>query len=149
LRCEKKAKEGKKTMVRLAATHNFRVALAEREPEDPQPPKPVTIAIGMPTSDSERAALATSLGGGCRVVDIRDAPPDTAILVVPPCSAHAIASLMDTYPIARVLVLEGPCPPRCGPVTTLIRAGAFGYAVSETEPGDLAESINWARNAAA
>ncbi|HUE58933.1 MAG TPA: hypothetical protein VMO88_05070, partial [Acidimicrobiales bacterium] len=95
------------------------------------------------------AALAVSLGGGCRVVDIRDAPADTAILVVPPCSAHAITTLMDAYPIARVLVVEGPCPPRCGPVTTLIRAGAFGYAVRDAEPGDLAESINWVRETAA
>ncbi len=136
-------------MAKLAAKYSIGGALGEREPQDPYPPNPVTIAIGMPTSDSERAALATSLGGGCRVVDIREAPPDTAILVVPPCSAHAINSLMDAYPLARVLVLEGPCPPRCGPITRLIRAGAFGYAVSATEPGDLAESINWVRNAAA
>lgn len=135
-------------MVRLAARYTVGNALAGGDPSNPRPLDPLTIAIGMPTSDSERAALAASLGGGCRVVDIRDAPADTAILVVLPCSAHAISSLMDAYPIARVLVIEGPCPPRCGPVTTLIRAGAFGYAVRDTEPGDLAESINWVRDAA-
>ena len=136
-------------MAKLAARYTIEGALGEREPEDRYRPNPVTIAIGMPTSDSERTTLASSLGGGCRVVDIREAPPHTAILVVPPCSAHAINSLMEAYPLARVLVLEGPCPPRCGPITRLIRAGAFGYAVSETELGDLAESINWVRNAAA
>ena len=103
----------------------------------------------MPTSDTDRDVLAKSLGGGCRVMDIRDAPPDAAILVVPPCSAHAISTLMDSFPEARILVLEGPCPPRCGPVTSMFRAGAFGYAVAKTGTGDLAESINWVLDIAA
>ena len=101
----------------------------------------LTVAIGMPMPDRDRAALESALAPRCRVVDIRDAPRDTAILVVPPCSTQAIETLMIGFPRAKILVVEGPWLILSGPVSSAIRAGAFGYAVGETGPGDLAESI--------
>jgi hypothetical protein len=109
----------------------------------------LTVAIGMPMPDGDRAALEAALAPGFRVVDIRDAPPDTAIVVVPPCSAHAIETLTVGFPLAKILVVEGPWPILSGPVTCAIRAGAYGYAVGETGPGDLAESIAWISDRAA
>ena len=97
----------------------------------------------------DRTALESALAPRCRVVDIRDAPADTAIVVVPPCSTHAIETLMVCFPRAKILVVEGPWPILSGPVTSSIRAGAFGYAVGETGPGDLAESIAWISDRAA
>lgn len=119
-------------------------------PPPGQPGYPVlTVAIGMPMSDRDRAALESALAPPCRVVDIRDAPADAAIVVVPPCSTRAIETLMVGFPRAKVLVVEGPWPILSGPVTNAIRAGAFGYAVGETGPGDLAESIAWISDPAA
>ncbi|HEX4863047.1 MAG TPA: hypothetical protein VFV02_03190 [Acidimicrobiales bacterium] len=100
-------------------------------------------------TDRDRAALESALIPRWRVVDIREAPPETAIVVVPPCSAHAIETLMAGFPVAKVLVVEGPSPGLRGPVTGAIRAGAFGYAVGETGPADLAESIAWIGDPAA
>jgi hypothetical protein len=109
----------------------------------------LTVAIGMPMPDRDRVALESALASGFRVVDIRDAPLDTAIVVVPPCSAHAIETLMVGFPRAKILVVEGPWTILSGPVTSAIRAGAYGYAIGETGPGDLAESITWISDRAA
>lgn len=133
------------------------VSLASRRPSTSAPgPAPglpgyrvLTVAIGMPMPDRDRAALESALAPRCRVVDIRDAPPDTAIVVVPPCSTHAIETLMVGFSHAKILVVEGPWPVLSGPVSSAIRAGAFGYAVGEKGPGDLAESIAWISDPAA
>lgn len=134
-------------MVRLA------IRPPSTSPAGPSPGRPgypvLTVAIGMPMPGRDRAALESALVPRSRVVDIRDAPPDTAIVVVPPCSTHAIETLMAGFPRAKVLVVEGPWPILCGPVTSAIRAGAFGYVVGETGPDDLAESIAWISDAAA
>lgn len=94
-------------------------------------------------SDQDRAELESALTPQTRVLDIRDAPADTPIVVVPPCSVHAIEALLTDFPRAKVLVVEGPHPARRGPVTDAINAGAFGYAVGDDGTADLAQSITW------
>ena len=138
-------------MVRLAIRRpSTGTPLPRTDPAPGRPGRPAfTVAIGMPMPDRDRVSLESALTPRCRVVDIRDAPPDTAIVVVPRCSAQAIVTVIAGFPRAKVLVIEGPCPVLSGPVTSAIRAGAFGYAVGEVGPGDLAESIAWISDLAA
>jgi hypothetical protein len=97
----------------------------------------ITIAVGMPMPGEERATIGAALGPGYRVVDICEAPLDTALIVVGPCSAGAMRMLHRTFPHAGVLVLEREASTTWGPVISALRAGAIAYVVAGAEPNSL------------
>jgi hypothetical protein len=97
----------------------------------------ISIAIGMPMDGDERAGIGTALGPGFRVVDICEAPLDTALVVVGPCSAGAMRMLNRTFPHARLLVMEREGSTSGGPVIRALRAGAIAYIVSGAEQNYL------------
>jgi hypothetical protein len=97
-----------------------------------------TIAIGMPMAGEERARIGAALGSGYRVVDIREAPLDTAMVVVGPCSAGAMRMLNRAFPQAGLLVLERATSNTGGPVIRALRGGAIAYVVSGAEQNYLA-----------
>jgi hypothetical protein len=108
--------------------------------EAPVQPDVITIATGMPMSGDERHKIVTALGPGYRVVDIREAPLDTTLIVVGPCSAGAIRELTATFPHARVLVIERQGATTAGPVVRALRAGAVAYVVAEADQNHLPAS---------
>jgi hypothetical protein len=97
----------------------------------------VTIAIGMPMASEERARIGAAMGPGYQVVDIREAPLDTALVLVGPCSAGAMRMLNRTFPHASVLVLEREASAAGGPVIRALRGGAIAYVVSGAEQNYL------------
>jgi hypothetical protein len=97
----------------------------------------VTVAIGMPMTNEELADIGAALGPGYRVVDIREAPLDTALVVVGPCSAGAMRMLNRTFPDASLLVLEREESRTGGPVIRALRGGAVAYIVSGAEQNYL------------
>ena len=98
----------------------------------------ITVAIGMPMAGDEHARIGAALGPGYRVVDIREAPVDTALVVVGPCSAGAMRMLNRTFPHASLLVMEREASSSGGPVIRALRAGAIAYIVSGAEQNYLA-----------
>jgi hypothetical protein len=108
------------------------------------PPAPeegvITVALGMPMSGDERNRIRAELGPAYRVVDICEAPLDTAVIVVGPCSAGALRMLTATFPDADVVVVEREDSRAIGPVTNALRAGARAYIVAVTEPDSLPAS---------
>ena len=98
----------------------------------------ITIATGMPMTSEERAGIGAALGPGYRVVDIREAPVDTALVVVGPCSAGAMRMLNRAFPRASLLVVEREASTAPGPVIRALRAGAIAYIVSGAEQNYLA-----------
>jgi hypothetical protein len=100
----------------------------------------ITIALGMPVPVEERNGIAAVLGAAYRVVDICEAPLDTAVVVVGPCSAGAIRALTRTFPDAEVLVVEREASTTTGPVSSALRAGATAYVVTGTEHNQMPAS---------
>jgi hypothetical protein len=95
-------------MVRFASCEAPNESQNERDETDEAPPseRPYTVAIGMPISESELGSLRRALGPRYSVMDIREAPPDVSVLVVPRCSPGAIDALGRTFPSAQVVVLD-------------------------------------------
>jgi hypothetical protein len=106
----------------------------------PDPSRGLTIAMGMPTSADERDTIEAAIGLSYRVVDIREAPVDTSLVVVGPCSAAAIERLRTTFPQAGVLVVERQATTGAGPVINALRAGALAYIVAGSQPLELSSS---------
>ncbi len=100
----------------------------------------VTIAMGMPVTEEERDAIATAIGAGYWVVDICEAPVDTSLVVVGPCSSGAIRMITSTFPQAGVLVVERQAATIAGPVVRALRAGALAYIVAGPPQGHLGTS---------
>jgi hypothetical protein len=97
----------------------------------------ITIALGMPVTGEERGAIQAAIGPSYQVVDICEAPVDTSLVLVGPCSAAAIQMLTSTFPQAGVLVVERSGAATSGPVISALRAGALAYIVAEPQQGNL------------
>jgi hypothetical protein len=69
-------------------------------------PVPVTVAVAMPLSPAELDAIQDALGTGYAVVDIRTAPPESNVVVVPRCSPGTIRAVRRTFPGAEVLIVD-------------------------------------------
>jgi hypothetical protein len=103
-------------------------------------------AVGWPSGPSDRAALATAMGPGWRVVDIREAPPSVSALLLPPCSPRAVSAVRAEFTSARIVVIEAsgtgeglsdhdhltPC--RC------LSAGADAHVLARG-PADMAAAV--------
>jgi hypothetical protein len=69
-------------------------------------PVPVTVAVALPLSQAELDAIQDGLGVEYVVFDIRCAPPESDVVVVPPCSPGTIRAVCRTFPMAEVVVVE-------------------------------------------
>jgi hypothetical protein len=125
--------------------------LASRETNHPDTTKsgdasePVIIAMALPLSEDERGAMQQALGERFVVTDIRRAARNSAVVVVPPCSPGAIAALLQTFPMAQVLVVEPVADTGDGPVGRALSKGASSFVRTDGAAG-LAESIRWAQS---
>ena len=88
------------------------------------------IAVGFPTSELDRAEIAAEFGRPCRIEDIRQAPPDSALVLVPPCSPQALRNLRRSYPGAEIVVVDEAAHPDRGAVYRALEAGASEYATA-------------------
>jgi hypothetical protein len=102
------------------------------------------VAVALRLSPEQLEALRDALGPECAVEDIRRAPRDSALVVVPPCSPGALTAVMRTFPKARVLVVEMEGDATSGPVARALGAGAAGY-VGPVAAAGLAQSVRWAQ----
>lgn len=92
------------------------------------------IAVGFPSEEAERQCLAAAVGAR-RIEDIRRAPADATLVLVPPCSPQALRALRRAYPAAAIVVVDEATHPERGAVFRALDAGAAGY----TTPADLHE----------
>lgn len=88
------------------------------------------IAVGFPTSELDRRAIADEVGRECRIEDIRQAPPDAALVLVRPCSPQALRMLRRSYPSADIVVVDEAAHPENGAVHRALEAGATEYATA-------------------
>jgi hypothetical protein len=102
------------------------------------------VAIALPWSPERLRAMQEALGPGFVVEDIRTAPPETALVVVPPCSPGAIRAVKRTFPAARVLIVEAGATTPAGPVNRAMLAGASGY-LPAVDNATLADSLRGIR----
>lgn len=63
------------------------------------------MVVSFPVTPSTLEALSTALGPDFEVMDIRAAPPESELLLCPPCSPGAIRSLKRAFPAAQIVVL--------------------------------------------
>ncbi len=113
-------------------------------PEASSGPPPVRVVATTMLKVDARARLSEQLGPGFVVLDLRNAPPSTDIVIAPVISAQTISALKHMFPKARVVLTEvedaemGVFFP--GPVRRAVDAGADGYVVA----GDLASLADFA-----
>ena len=103
----------------------------------------VTVAVASPLSQDQLGALQDALGPSFAVADIRWAPRESAVVVVPPCSPGTINAVLGAFPLAQVLVVEVDAGVG-GPVGRALSAGASAY-LGPVGPAGLAESVRWAQ----
>ncbi len=103
----------------------------------------ITVAIALPLSPAQMQAVQAALGSAFAVEDIRRAPRESAIVVVPPCSAGTIRAVRRDFPAARVVVIEANTGENAGPIGRALASGAAVYA-GATGPAGLADSVRWA-----
>ena len=60
---------------------------------------PEVVAVGFPLSAEQRQTMAEAMGPGYELEDIRQAPADAALVLVPPCSPQALRALQALFPI--------------------------------------------------
>lgn len=118
------------------AANGTDTGLESDEPAEPsRPSEQVTVvAAAMKLSAQARAILSEQLGPGHLVVDIRQAPTSTEVLLVPVLSGNALAGLRGQFPNARIIVTEiddteADVDYR-GPVRRMLDAGADAYLPS-------------------
>jgi hypothetical protein len=115
--------------------------LSTREPHFSQPTgadgpvPPVVVAVALRRSARELEDMQEALGAGFIVEDIRTAPAEAAVVVVPPCSPGAIKAILHAFPSAQVVVVEGEATARVGPVERVLLAGAVDYVRTLTAGG--------------
>jgi hypothetical protein len=82
------------------------------------------------------AHLETLVGGGCQVIDIREADGHERLVLAPPASLQLLGKLHAAFPDARVLVVELTDLEHdvrlAGPVTRALDAGADAYLVARS-----------------
>lgn len=89
---------------------------------------PFTVGMSVPLTPTNRALLEEELGPEYEVIDIRRAPVDVDLLVVPPCSPQAVEGLLRDFPRAQVLVVEDERDPPTGAVERVLAGGAASYS---------------------
>ncbi len=89
------------------------------------------VATAMRLSDVARSRLSDEFGPAYIVLDLREAPESTDVVLTHPVSPQLLAHLRDRFPQARVIVteieddeLDVSYP---GPVGRLLEAGACAY----------------------
>jgi hypothetical protein len=107
-----------------------------------------TVALGLPLEPDQLEALHAALGPTFDVQDIRHAPPDSAVVVVPPCSPGAIRAVLQSFPGAQVLVAEMNGDAGAGSEARVLSAGAAGY-VRARDGWALADSVREAQDSVA
>jgi hypothetical protein len=100
--------------------------------------------MALTLTPGQMAAVQDALGSGFTVEDIRKAPRDSAMVVIPPCSASTIGAILRDFPTALVLVVEANTPGNGGPIGRALAGGAAAY-VESTGPAGLADSVRWAQ----
>jgi hypothetical protein len=105
-------------------------------------PRPVVVCA-IPLDDEATDRLSALLGD-VALVDVRAVIDDAAAVLAPPCSPQTLAKLQETYPSAKVLVVELEDADLGielgGPVTRSLDAGAQGY-LTASSLGDLASQL--------
>lgn len=85
-------------------------------------------------SDAAVAHLESLVGGGCQIVDIRDADGRERLVLAPPASPQVLGKLRAAFPDARVVMVELTDTEHDvrlgGPVTRALDAGADAYFVA-------------------
>jgi hypothetical protein len=125
--------------------------LATRESDSPQNPEPVgdispqvIVAFAIALSPDQLQATQDALGPGFLLTDIRRAPSQSGVVVVPPCSPGTIRAVLRTFPNAQVLVVGTDAGTSAGLVGRALSGGASWYV--RTIDGDgLAELVRWAQ----
>lgn len=110
------------------------------------------VVSALPLRRREFEAMAADLGPGFRLVDIRDAPERVDVVLAPPCSPQTIRRLCDSFPAARVVVIEvrehGSGLRVDGPVGRTLDGGASAYFVASSSKA-IADFLRAAAAAAA
>jgi hypothetical protein len=124
--------------------------LATREPDSPQNPEAtsdvppeVIVALAVTLSPEQLEATRDALGPGFVLTDIRRAPSQAGVVVVPPCSPGTIRAVLRTFPMAQVLVVGTDAGTSAGLVGRALSGGASWYVRSIDGDG-LAELVRWA-----
>jgi hypothetical protein len=104
----------------------------------------ITVAMALRLAPGQMQSVQDALGSGFTVEDIHSAPRDSAMVVIPPCSASTMAAVLRDFPAALVLVVEANLPGTAGPIGRALAGGAAAYAGS-TGPAGLAETVRWAQ----
>jgi hypothetical protein len=99
---------------------------------------PVRVAVALPQTSDQLEQLQEALGPEFVVEDIRRAPADAEVVMVPPCSPGAIRAILRDFPVAHVVVVEG----EGSPVERAFFAGASDY-LRHTTARQLADSVRW------
>jgi hypothetical protein len=105
-------------------------------------PRRVTVAVAIPLTAEQLGAVQAALGPGFTVEDVRLAPREAGVVVVPPCSPGTIQAVLRAFPVAQVLVVEIADDSEGGPVGRALSAGAAAY-LRPLNPDGLAESVRW------
>ena len=104
----------------------------------------ITVAMALRLTPDQLQAVQDALGSGFAVEDIRSAPRDSAMVVVPPCSPSTIGAVLHDFPTALVLVVEANTVGGPGPIGRALAGGAMAYA-GATGAAGLAASVRWAQ----
>jgi hypothetical protein len=89
------------------------------------------VATAMRLSDAARRRLSDEFGADYVVLDLKEAPPSTDVLLVHPVSPQLLGMLQSRFPQARVVVVEIEDEELgvrySGPVSRMLDAGASAY----------------------
>ncbi len=114
-----------------------------RQDSKDRPGSQFIVAIALPFSPDELQTIQDSLGPAFVVEDIRTAPPEASVVIVPPCSPATIEAVMHVFPGARVLVVDGDFGAADEPVRHSMTARRSLQC--DAGPADLAVSVRWAQ----
>lgn len=94
------------------------------------------MVTAFPMNASAKAVLRRAVGEDVRIIDIRVARGDEELVVSPPVSRQLVDKLKQSFPSARLLVVELDDPAYGlsfgGPVARTLDAGADGYCVASS-----------------
>jgi hypothetical protein len=94
----------------------------------------VVVVTTMPLSAEVRGSLSEMLGDGYLLLDIKDAPSTTNIVLTTVLSRRSLDSLRKLFPAARILLTELDDPEQHisypGPISRALDAGPDGYYVA-------------------
>ncbi len=91
---------------------------------------PEVVAVGFPLSAEQRQTMAEAMGPGYELEDIRQAPADAALVLVPPCSPQALRALQALFPNSDIVVVDPDGLPDRDTARRAIGAGARDYVTT-------------------